>query len=204
MLNQLFLHEWIYFSIDTILLYNSYYDLYVVIYFSISIVLMCLLILSSTIFIGILLLLLLFIVQVLLLYFIGQHLFALFLLGVYVGAILVFFIFVVMSFIFFGKTYTLTHRTWLLYVICPIIICVYIYILVVSTGQEFSFYINITNNFFVYNNNELVSIGILLFDIDMMYIVLVISLLLLVALIGSITFNASRLVRYSSSFYIKG
>jgi len=161
---------------------------------------------SMTIFIGLLILLSLFIVQIIMLFFIGQHLFALFLLGVYVGAILVFFIFVVMSFVFFGKSYKLTFRLWSLYMIIPIIYICYFY--------KYYFYISLSlcnciffsDSIFIlycYSIFDLGVLGYLLFEYDMVYIILVLSLLLFVALIGSVTLNASSLVRYSCSIYIK-
>jgi len=93
--------------------------LFIVLYVCILLLLMQ----SMTIFIGVILLSL-FIVQIIMLFFKCQHLFVLFLLGIYV-----YFIFVIMSFVFFGKSYKLTFRLWSLYMIISItyILCFFIY-----------------------------------------------------------------------------
>jgi len=173
----------------------------------VSLFLLYLLVISSTIFIGLLLLLLLFCVQIIMLYVIGQQLFALFLLGVYVGAILVFFVFVVMSFIFFGKTYLLSAKLWLLCMVSVIasVFLFYFNYLPISCHTYDSLFFDIySSTSSVCYYDELSVIGVLIFNCDMMYVVIVISLLLLVALFGSITFNAINLAKYSSSFYLVG
>ena len=196
--------NWFYSVVDYSLMILGLYDLYFIVFLVISVFLLYLLILSSTIFLGLLILLTLFIIQIVLLYTVCQYLFALFLLGVYVGAILVFFIFVVMSFIFFGKSYILTSRLWKFFMVFFIALVIFIgCVLYQISGDDSYFYVHNTYSYNYRSIDELQSVGLLLFDIDMMYIVIIISLLLLVALVGSITFNASSLVRYVSSFYKK-
>ena len=68
-------------------------------------------------------------------------------------------------------------------------------------GDDSYFFLYNNIYIYIYSIDELQSVGALLFDIDMMYIIVVISLLLFVALVGSITFNASSLVKNISSFY---
>ena len=204
---NIFEFNWIY----AVLLYDKHVinggALLIIIFMSMSFFLLYLLILSSTIFLGLLILLLIFMVNIIMLYVLHQYLFALFLLGVYVGAILVFFIFVVMSFIFFGKSYIISHKLWILFSIIPIVLIfgyyLYINMINLSISSVYDIYFSdIIYNVDIYSIDDLKIIGILLFDYDMMYLVVVISFILFIALVGSITFNASSLVRYCSSFYI--
>jgi len=200
-------NEWYYNLLD----YNIYccHEGYIsiLIYMFFSYVLLYILMFSSTIFLGLLILLSIFIIQIILLFSLCQFLFALFLLGVYVGAILVFFIFVVMSFVFFGKNYKLQSSVWVLY---NVIIIIYFLIFYnIASELNIGSYDNICYSSvyyysYLYYNNDLMTVGYLLFDIDMVYIVVVVSFLLFIALLGSITFNASNLVKYSSCIYKKG
>lgn len=166
-----------------------------------------LLLLSSTIFIGLLILLSIFAIQIVMLYYLGQQLFALFVLGVYVGAILVFFVFVVMSFIFFGKTYMTSPYSWVMFSIVPLVSVAAFYSTLhrgySGSSYDAMYYSAYVQDVKLYKYDELASAGLLLFDINMVYLVVVLSLMLFIALVGSITFNISNLVKYSASLYKK-